>query len=83
MKIHCPGCRYHFEVGSDLIGQHMHCPKCNHRLLVHEEHPAPFAPGRLAHPLLRLLFFVIFLAVIGSLAAAIIYFAAAVFRKGV
>jgi hypothetical protein len=52
-------------------------------LLIPAEPPAPFDTGKTVHPLLRLCFFLFYLAILAGLAAALVYFAAALFQKGI
>jgi uncharacterized paraquat-inducible protein A len=84
IDVQCPTCVYHFQVPDKEIGRHEHCPRCRHRLVIHESsHRGPFrARSADFFPLLRLLFYAIVLIVLGALGWALVHFAGPAFRAG-
>jgi hypothetical protein len=82
MNAKCPQCGNHIDVEKDLVGQHMPCPRCQHRFEVTKEPRRWIGVARDTHPALRLAFFLICLAVLGAVGAAVVYYGAALFRAG-
>jgi hypothetical protein len=83
MKLKCPACAHPVEVSAPVDGQDTLCPHCRQRLLLPAEPSQPFDTQTTAYPFLRLLFFLIYLTIVAGLVVVLIYFAAALFQKGV
>lgn len=84
LEIQCPNCAHRYEVEDRAIGQHGHCPKCNHRLMFHEApHAPPFRGKHGGSPSLTLTFYLIVLITLGGIGAALAYFALALFKKDI